>query len=333
MTAKQAVATAENVQFHDAHPDSVDCRSEVLAGLARQPRQLDPKWFYDEAGSVLFEEITRLPEYYPTRTEKRILSEQGAAIAQRCGPDCVFIEPGAGNCDKARLLLDELRPSSFVPLDISADFLLDAALSLGRDHPWLPVNAICADFRDFASFETQLPAGRRVVFYPGSTIGNLDPGDASIFLSEVRALVGDTGGALIGVDLHKPTERLEAAYNDAAGVTARFNLNILPRLNDLLGADFDADHFSHLAFYNEAERRIEMHLVSERTQRVTIGDRTFEFAEGERLHTESSYKYTVDGFAELARGAGFTLAQTWTDAEALFSVHYLEPGPLPQATP
>lgn len=329
MTVKAATTAAANVQLHDAHPATADCYSEVLAGMALRPRKLDPKWFYDEAGSVLFEQITRLPEYYPTRTEKRILTEQGDAIARRCGSDCVFIEPGAGNCDKARLLLKTLHPSAFVPLDISADFLFEAALALGADHPWLPVTAICADFRDFPSFEAHLPPGRRVLFYPGSTIGNLEPADAGNFLAQVRGLVGSKGGVLIGVDRHKSSAQLEAAYNDSAGVTARFNLNILSRLNALLGADFDPGHFEHLAFYNESLRRIEMHLVSLCAQTVHIGEQQFDLEAGERLHTESSYKYTVEDFAALAGAAGFSIAETWSDPEELFSVYYLEASPDP----
>jgi dimethylhistidine N-methyltransferase len=325
MTAKEAQLTASNVQFHDAHPATADCHAEVLAGLRETPRRLDPKWFYDEAGSQLFEEITRLPEYYPTRTETAILESERRAIAERCGRDCVFIEPGAGNCEKARLLLDALRPAAFVPLDISADFLLQAALAVGSEHPWLTVNAICADFNEFRSFEAHLPPGRRIVFYPGSTIGNLEPAAAADFLRGVRTLVGPDGGVIVGVDLHKSAARLEAAYNDSAGVTARFNLNILERLNALVGSDFDVANFRHRAFYNVALQRIEMHLESLCDQQVHIAEHCIPLRQGECLHTESSYKYTVEGFAQLAAEAGLALRQSWLDGERLFSLHYLEP--------
>ncbi|EED35860.1 putative methyltransferase [Luminiphilus syltensis NOR5-1B] len=316
---------AANVHFFDAHPAFGDCRSEIVAGLQREQKTLDPKWFYDAEGSAIFERITRLPEYYPTRAEVSILTSQREAIAQRCGLGSVFIEPGAGNCAKARLLLDALRPSAFVPLDISADFLFAAARGVGEDFPWLEVTALCADFRDFRSFEDHLPVGRRVLFYPGSTIGNLDPDHAIEFLSEARDLVGADGGALIGVDLHKSTGRLESAYNDAQGVTAEFNLNILRRVNDLVGSDFDPDRFAHRAFYNERLRRIEMHLVSEQTQSVCIDGLPFHFEAGESIHTESSYKYSVEDFSDLAARAGLQRRETWLDHDGLFALHYLEP--------
>lgn len=325
MNAREALLDTSNVEFHDAHPAAGDCHGEVVQGLRETPRRLDPKWFYDEQGSQLFEEITRLPEYYPTRTESAILQNRREEIADRCGPDCVFIEPGAGNCEKARLLLDTLRPSAFVPLDISADFLLQAALAVGSEYPWLTVNAICADFRQFWSFESHLSPGRRVLFYPGSTIGNLEPSAAAAFLASVRELVREDGGVLIGVDLHKSKETLEAAYDDSQGVTARFNLNVLSRLNALVGSDFRPENFRHRAFYNEALQRIEMHLVSQCAQSVHIGAESFELAAGERLHTENSYKYTVAGFAELAASAGLALKESWLDEDQLFSLHYLEP--------
>jgi dimethylhistidine N-methyltransferase len=320
----QPAVSAPNVHFHDAHPALGDSRSELLEGLAQEQKVVDPKWFYDAAGSDLFEQITQLPEYYPTRTEIGILTDNRQAIAERCGAGCLFIEPGSGSCEKARLLLDDLRPAAYVPLDISADFLLESATQLGREYPWLPVHAVCADFNESWPFPDDLPDGRRVVFYPGSTIGNLEPAAARDFLRRVRQLIGDGGGLLIGVDLHKSSQRLHDAYNDASGITAQFNLNVLNRLNDLLDAEFDSALFRHKAFYNTDEKRIEMHLVSERKHSVFCNGSRIDFDHGETIHTENSYKYTVDGFAELAASAGLTLQQSWLDDERLFSVHYLE---------
>jgi dimethylhistidine N-methyltransferase len=280
-------------------------------------------WFYDERGSKLFDEITRLPEYYPTRTEFAILRDNAAAISARCGEGCVLIEPGSGSSDKVRLLLEALRPAAYVPVDISAEFLRDAAAGLGVDYPWLPVHAVCADFNAGWDFLHEVPAGRRVVFYPGSTIGNLEPDAARAFLETLASIIGNDGGVLIGVDTHKATPVLDAAYNDAAGVTAAFNLNVLRRLNELLGADFDEDRFRHRAFYNEDRRRIEMHLVSEDGQRVRAREHDFEFAPGETIHTESSYKYSPTDFAQLAASAGLAIRQSWLDEDRLFSVHFL----------
>jgi len=317
-----AVARGANISFIDSHPRAGDARKQVIGGLLRKQKSIEPKWFYDEAGSQLFDRITRLPEYYPTRTERHILETYRDEIGLHCGRDCVFIEPGSGNCAKARLLFDTLRPAVYVPVDISADFLLEAAEQVAREYDWLPVLAVCADFSHDWSYIEQLPAGRRLVFYPGSTIGNLDPDDAAVFLGQVANILGEDGGALIGVDLHKPTARLEAAYNDSAGVTAAFNINVLNRLNDMFGAVFDPSLFEHRAFYDEDRQRIEMHLVSRCDQRLNLDGQPVTFLEGETIHTESSYKYTVDGFAELAAFAGLELKHTWVDAERLFSVHY-----------
>jgi dimethylhistidine N-methyltransferase len=321
MTTEQ---TAPNVYFHHLQGVQADDHGELLAGLARPQKSVNPKWFYDADGSDLFEQITRLPEYYPTRTEIGILTRYRSDIARHCGKGCLFIEPGSGACEKARLLLDDLQPVAYVPLDISAEFLRDAATQLGREYPWLPVHAVCADFNAGWPLPEDLPAGRRVVFYPGSTIGNLEPAAAADFLRRVRQLIGADGGLLIGVDLHKSERRLNAAYNDSRGVTAQFNLNLLQRLNDELDAEFDPAGFSHHAFYNGDKQRIEMYLVSDVQQTVRCNGSRIEFAPGETIHTENSYKYTVEGFAGLAASAGLSLMQSWLDDEQLFSVHYLE---------
>ncbi len=315
---------SDKVVFKNEHPDLSHCREEILAGLQTTQKTVNPKWFYDEYGSQLFDQITRLPEYYPTRTEVAILKKNCEQISARCGHGCLFIEPGSGSSEKVRILLDTLQPAAYVPMDISAEFLQSAALELGDEYPWLDIYAVCVDFNHGWSFLDDLPAGKRVVFYPGSTIGNLEPDLATEFLIRVRDMMGENGGALVGVDTHKCSDRLNAAYNDSQGVTAEFNLNVLRRLNELMDAEFEEDSFRHHAFYNAEARRIEMHLVSEREQSVRCNGATVEFALGETLHTESSYKYTPQSFAALVEAAGLKLAQSWMDADELFSVHYLE---------
>ena len=319
----QATKTAPNVEFTDALPADGDSQNELLLGLTQPQKVIDPKWFYDEQGSELFEHITQLPEYYPTRTEIEILQSNRQQIARLCGANCVFIEPGSGNCEKARLLFDALRPAAYVPVDISADFLREAATRLGLEYPWMKVHAVCSDFSDDWTFLDNLPAGKRVVFYPGSTIGNLAPTKAATFLQRVRRVIGDDGGLLLGVDLHKASDRLTAAYNDASGITARFNLNVLNPVNDALEAEFDQSAFDHKAFYDEQKQRIEMHLVSKHNQSVNYNGGKIDFSAGESIHTENSYKYTVASFAALAASADLEIVQTWIDAEQLFSVHYL----------
>ena len=322
-TDSLTLTKAGNVSFRNEHPAAGDNREEVLAGLKQAQKVVNPKYFYDEKGSQLFDRITRLPEYYPTRTEIDILTRHRQEISEACEKGCVFIEPGSGSCEKARLLLDDLQPSAYVPVDISADFLLQAAIQLGKEYPWLAVRAVCADFNNSWSFVDDLPAGKRVVFYPGSTIGNLEPDNALKFLKRVRAMVGTAGGMLIGVDLHKSSTRLNAAYNDAQGITAEFNRNVLTCLNGLLDAEFDPATFAHHAFYNNDKQRIEMHLVSAQAQTVRCNGSHIAFDKGETIHTENSYKYTLEGFTALAAKAGLRLERSWLDDDELFSVHYL----------
>ena len=299
-----------------------DLREELLEGLRSPPRSINPKFFYNERGSELFSQICELEEYYPTRTEIEILASRRESIADALGPGCELVEPGAGSCEKVRYLLDELQPSAYLPLDISRDFLLESAARLRESFPELEVKPVVADFSE--EFELPDSAGRRVVFYPGSTIGNFEPRAAAAFLRRAADLVGEGGGLLIGVDLHKDPDVLNAAYNDSRGLTAAFNRNILHHANELLDADFDPDGFEHVAFYNEPQQRIEMHLESRESQTVRCDDCVMEFAAGERIHTEYSHKYTIDGFGALAAEAGFEPRHCWTDANGLFSVHYLE---------
>lgn len=313
-----------NVRFEDQHPGQVDADQDLRRGLRQSQKTINPKFFYDQVGSELFDQITRLPEYYPSRTEKAILATYRSEMARFCGRGSVIIEPGSGSSEKIRLLLQALKPAAYVPLDISADFLRQSAQRLGEEFPDVQIHAICADFSHNWSLPRSLPVGKRVVFYPGSTIGNLEPAAAVAFLQRMRQWVAPEGGLLLGVDLHKSSARLNAAYNDAAGITARFNLNLLDHLNRVLGTRFDPDKFRHRAFYCEARQRIEMHLESVNAQRIACGDEVFAFEAGETIHTENSYKYTLQGIEELAAKAQLRLAKSWLDDEQLFSVHYLE---------
>ena len=299
--------------------------TEVLEGLKAEQKQISPKYFYDDHGSHLFEAITEQPEYYPTRTEQHILQEYAGEIAQAMGRESVLVEPGAGNCQKVRLLLNALRPAAYVPIDISGDFLQLAASALQEDFPWLALTATQADFTQLMSLPDSLPELPRRLFYPGSTLGNLNPAQASRFLNHARQLVGSDGGLLIGIDLHKETRILQAAYNDAAGITARFNRNILNHLNRLLPANFDSSRFKHIACYNEALQRIEMYLESSSKQRVQCADEEIELASNERILTEYSYKYTPASFARLAHSAQLQIEHCWQDRQKFFAVFYLRP--------
>jgi len=297
---------------------------ELLAALSRRPRRISPKYFYDAEGSRLFDRICELPEYYPTRTELHILAERAPEIAAQIGPGAEIVEFGAGSLVKVRLLLDALQaPARYLPIDISGGHLAAAAEGLRGDYPRLAVQPIVADYtRAFALPPKLAGTGRRVGFFPGSTLGNFDPEEALAFLQQAARLLRG-GGLLLGVDLVKAPELLHAAYNDAQGVTAAFNLNLLARANAELGCDFDLGGFAHAAFYNAPLRRIEMHLVSRRAQAVRLDAARFEFEEGEALHTESSHKFTIDGLRALAVRAGFGIGPVWTDPQRLFSVHWL----------
>jgi dimethylhistidine N-methyltransferase len=304
--------------------------ADVRAGLARPRKRLPSKYFYDAAGSELFDRITAVDEYYPTRTELGIMRQHAGAMARQCGPRCLLIELGAGSLVKIRHLLDHLdRPAGFVPVDICDEHLTAAAAALADEYPGLRVEPVVADFtRPFRL--PPVPAARRVVYFPGSTLGNFDPADADALLARIARMAGPGGGLLLGVDLRKPVDILERAYDDAAGVTAAFNLNLLHRINRELDADFDADAFRHHAFYNPARSRIEMHLVSTVDQVVRVGDESFAFRAGETIHTENSYKYDVDELAARAAECGLLLETTWTDENRYFAVSYFTAEPLPE---
>jgi dimethylhistidine N-methyltransferase len=316
----------EPASFHDLHPTSDDLATDVLAGFSRAQKSIPPKYFYDAEGSRLFDAITELPEYYPTRTETAMLIAYADEIARKAGTGHLLVEPGSGSCTKARILFEGLQPCAYVPMDISRDHLRVAAQEVAVEYPWLEVHAACTDFTRLMTLPPSSPEGRRLAFFPGSSIGNFDPQAAIGFLGMIADMVGAGGQLLIGVDLKKDRTVLEAAYDDARGVTAAFNLNLLARINRELGADFDLAQWRHKALYNEAQGRIEMHLVSRVDQQVSLLGQTFRFAGGETIHTENSYKYSVAGFRDLASQAGFTTDTVWVDADRLFSLHLLQTG-------
>jgi L-histidine Nalpha-methyltransferase len=311
--------------FYDLAPGEESFRDAVLNGLGRAQKAIPCKFFYDARGSALFEEICRLPEYYPTRTEIAILEENSGDIAAQMGAHCRLIEFGSGASQKVRILLRVLeKPAAYVPVDISREHLRDAATSLAEDFPSVPVVAVCADYtRPFPLPPLPGAKGKRVGFFPGSTIGNFEPDAAVAFLANYARILGPGGEMLIGVDLKKDPEILDAAYDDRAGVTAAFNLNLLERINRELDGDLDLDQFEHVAFYNRTEGRVEIYIRSLADQAAQIAGSRFYFGRGELIHTEYSYKYTVKEFRALAARAGFRPVDTWTDPAALFSVHYL----------
>lgn len=324
----QALTTRQTNRInHYRYPTgSANARAEILEGLLDQPKRINPKYFYDERGSLLFDQITLQPEYYPTRAENQILRRYCHAIANRIGSEAVLIEPGSGTSQKVELLLPAIEPSAYVPLDIASIHVRDAASRLAHRFPWLELHAIAADYTEDFQLPAALPAGKRVIFYPGSTIGNFSPEEAAAFLRRWRIEAGSDGGLLIGVDLDKEVNLLNNAYNDERGLTAKFNLNVLRHLNRLAGTDFDPVRFEHVAFFNEEQRRIEMHLESKVDQEVHCGDHTVELAAGERIHTENSYKYSPERFSELAAEAGWRLDSRWHDRDHLFGVFYFIAG-------
>jgi dimethylhistidine N-methyltransferase len=312
------------LRFYDFEPQRHTFLEEVLQGLQKPRKELPSKYFYNEHGSRLFEQICLLDEYYVTRTEMHIMQQRIQEIASLLGPNCLLIEYGSGSSAKIRMLLDALEtPVGYVPIDISKEHLAQAVRALASAYPAVEVLPVCADYT--SAFEIPIPAravGRRIVYYPGSTFGNFDPGPASDFLKQIAA-VCQSGGLLIGVDLKKDATLLHRAYNDRQCVTEQFNKNLLVRINQELGGNFQLDQFEHYAFFNPTEGRIEMHLVSLKNQSVRIGEVEISFARGESIWTESSYKYTLESFATFASTAGLTVQHVWTDPEQLFSVQYL----------
>jgi len=297
--------------------------ADVVAGLSAKPKGLPPKYFYDLAGSALFDRITRLPEYYPTRTELGILRDRAGEIAAILPRGAALVEFGAGATTKVRLLLEKCAFGAYVPVDISGDFLNAQAEGLRKDSPSLAVYPVAADFTAPFGLPDAVASMPKVGFFPGSTIGNFEPHEACRFLRAAREILGAGALMVIGADLEKDERVLYDAYNDSAGVTARFNLNVLVRINRELGGNFDISAFTHRAIYNRERHRIEMHLISKKTQTVRMVGTSFSFRPGESIHTENSYKYSVDRFAALARGSGWKVRESWTDANRMFSVHAL----------
>ena len=295
-------------------------RGELIEALFAEPAAIPPKYFYDALGCALFEAICELPEYYPTRTEAGIFAGHGADMAGAIGTGATLIDLGAGNCAKAASLFPLLQPAQYVPVDISRDFLTEAVGRLQQRFPDIEMTALGLDFSHGFELPDSVRHGRRLFFYPGSSIGNFSPEQAVAFLRGLRANSGADGGLLIGVDLIKDSAVLDAAYDDALGVTAAFNLNMLRHLNHLIGADFDVAQWQHRAFFNEADSRIEMHLEARAALTVRWAGGERHFARGERVHTEDSYKYTRQSFVNLLERAGFATAQVWTDSSNWFAV-------------
>lgn len=315
-----------NLECYDFQPQLGSLRDEILKSLAQPQKAIAPKFFYNKRGSELFDQICELDEYYPTRTEIALLKTHAQEIAQLIGKQCLLIEYGSGSSAKVRILLDALQqPAGYMPIDISQEHMLQASTELAQSYPDLDVIAVCADYtQDFQLPQYgKKPVNKKLIFFPGSTIGNLDPTRALYLLKQSASVLETGDGMLIGVDLKKDPAILNAAYNDARGVTAEFNLNVLERINNELDANFNLANFRHWAFYNPDQSRIEMHLVSLKEQTVMIENTEFHFSEGETIYTESSYKYSIEEFQDMANSAGFDAARVWTDTNHLFSIHYL----------
>ncbi|MQA89705.1 MAG: L-histidine N(alpha)-methyltransferase [Gemmatimonas sp.] len=318
--------------LYDYEPTPDRICDDVVRGLTRRPRTLPPKYFYDEKGARIFEQITELEAYYPTRTEISILRAHAAEMAERVGRNVRLVEFGSGSGDKTWLILEHLvAPAAYIPVDISRAQLVDFAIRVSEAFPNLRVEAVCADYTAEYELPDDVPASRSVAFFPGSTIGNFEPGEAETFLGRVRRLVGPNGGLLLGVDLRKDPGVIELAYNDPQGVTAEFNLNLLRRINRECYADFDLDGFRHNAFFDDEASRIEMRLVSERRQAVRVGGGPedgaaleVEFHQGDHITTEYSHKYDLLRFAGMADAAGWRITDTWTDEREWFAVLLLE---------
>lgn len=310
------------LKFELPHPRS-PFAADVLKGLKSTPKRIPPKYFYDSAGCALFERITDLPEYYLARSELRILQDNAAAIAGYIPSGSALVEFGSGSSRKTRILLAAApQLAAYVPVDICGEMLEDEAAELRKEFPKLDISPVTADFAQPFDLPASVPAAR-VGFFPGSTIGNFEPHEAAAFLRHVALILGGGATLIVGIDLQKDNSILNAAYNDAAGVTRAFNLNILVRINRELDGKFDLSSFEHHAFYNRERHRIEMHLASNKRQKVRVAGETIEFRAGETIHTESSYKYSVDSFSALARGSGWTPVASWSDPDRYFGVHAL----------
>lgn len=317
------MTSKRQVSFHGSAVAPDNFLEDVVAGLSLPQKALPPKYFYDARGSALFEEICALPEYYPTRAEIALTRRHLAEIAAFAGEGCELIEYGSGASTKTRILIAALQPAVYVAVDISESALRGASTQLAAEFPSLNVRAVIGDFGRPLAIPAFAGSGRKVVYFPGSTIGNLTREESLAFLHMTRGQVGPGGAMLVGVDLKKDPNLLHAAYNDSQGVTAKFNLNLLSRINAELGGDFEVGKFVHYAFYNAPMGRIEMHLASLERQTANVGSHRFRFAPGESIHTENSCKYSVEEFQALAAQAGFRGEKVWMDAEGHFSLHGL----------
>lgn len=319
--------TLPSLELIDLEPELEDFRQAVVDGLSQAPQKTLPcKFFYDARGSKLFDQICNLEEYYPTRTEIAILESCADEIAELIGPGRLLVEYGSGSSLKIRILLDHLNLSAYMPLDISRDHLLQSAGQIAKDYPDLEVIPVCADYSQLTDLPTYDGASglRKVGFFPGSSIGNFSRAEAAEFLRNVARQLQPGDGFVVGVDLKKDRQILTAAYNDAAGITAAFNLNLLNRIDRELDASLDVEGFHHKAHYNEEMGRVEMHLISCDDQQIQVGNSEFDLAANETIHTENSHKYDIDEFQHLASQSGFNPVKVWTDANRWFSVHYLE---------
>lgn len=315
-----------SVPVIDFNHEAEDFETAVIDGLSGSPKRLPCKFFYDERGSRLFDQICGLDAYYPTRTEIHLLQTNAAQIARLIGPGAHLIELGSGASVKIRTLLDAMPDlAEYTAVDISKKFLIESVETLARDYPGVNVRAVCADFTRDLNIPNpdHLPEAQRVAFFPGSTIGNFSPEDAEALLRRIASMLGSRGALLVGTDLRKNADILFAAYNDIDGITAKFNLNLLSRINTELAGNFDMNGFDHHAPYLENDGKIEMRLISNRDQLVSVGEQTFSFEAGEYIHTENSYKFTVGQFSELCTRAGFKAEKFWTDSRSLFGLHYL----------
>lgn len=324
LRSPRAQNSPPNLKFIETKTVPIDEAREVLASLTQDPPRLSPKYFYDSRGSELFEHITELPEYYLTRAEAEIFDLHLNEIAEALGSGDIIIEPGSGNCSKVQPLLERATPSAFVPIDIAGDFLWEAAATTALAHPDLTVTAIAADFTMDWTFTDKIPHGRRIVFYPGSTLGNFDPAAQRGFIQKLAKVVGAQGGILLGVDLHKESTVLQRAYDDAAGVTAAFNRNMLSVVNARTGSNFAPNSWQHQARYNAKLRRIEMELVAQSNQSVTIGGQTLSFAQGAVIRTEHSHKFTLENIRDLASAGGMTVTHHWLDGQSQFCLALLQ---------
>ena len=313
-----------SIKFYEQDFVAEKIETEILLGLTSKQKRISPKYFYDETGSQLFDEITRLPEYYVTRTEVSILKNNLKEITGLIDEKCMLIEYGAGSVDKIRLLLKAVRPKAYMPLDISRDHLLNSAERLASDFPWLEIHAACVDYSKPMDLPFDAGGVKRIAFFPGSSIGNSEPKDAKQFMANIAEAVGPNGGLLIGVDLKKSPQVLNAAYNDSQGLTAKFNLNVLRHINERLAGNFNLSNFVHRAFYNQDAGRIEMHLESVYDQIVSVMGERIHLHAGETIHTENSYKYAPEEFVVLAAQAGFSMTRFWTDPDEYFGVFYFE---------